>query len=163
MRQPIPTVRAFEHGAELLSALGLARSELPILEYDNGMQHVYVVVDSDDVVRGLRPDLGRLAALADAGVNVLAISGNQVKTRMFAPSHGVSEDAATGSAAGPLAVHLARHGRAQFGETLEIHQGAEIARPSLLYAIAHGTSEQVDRVDVGGAAVIVGRGELRVA
>ncbi len=32
---------------------------------------------------------------------------------MFAPGHGVAEDAATGSAAGPLAAHVIRHGPVQ--------------------------------------------------
>ena len=45
---------------------------------------------------------------------------------MFAPGGGVPEDPATGSAAGPLALHVARHGLAPFGEELEISQGAEI-------------------------------------
>ncbi|HEX3924799.1 MAG TPA: PhzF family phenazine biosynthesis protein [Streptosporangiaceae bacterium] len=34
--------------------------------------------------------------------------GRRWKTQMFAPGLGVREDPATGSAAGPLAVHLAR-------------------------------------------------------
>ena len=66
---------------------------------------------------------------------------------MFAPAHGVTEDAATGSAAGPLAVHLARHGRIAFGEQIEISQGAEINRPSTLYAQADGTADAIERVD----------------
>jgi trans-2,3-dihydro-3-hydroxyanthranilate isomerase len=45
---------------------------------------------------------------------------------------GVPEDAATGSAAGPLAVHLARHGQIAFGHEIEIRRGVEINRPSLL-------------------------------
>ena len=79
---------------------------------------------------------------------------------MFAPNHGVAEDAATGSAAGPLAVHLARHGRIAFGERIEISQGAEIGRPSTLYATAFGTRDSIDRVTVGGSAVVVARGEF---
>ncbi|MGH3104520.1 MAG: PhzF family phenazine biosynthesis protein, partial [Gaiellaceae bacterium] len=59
-------------------------------------------------------------------------------------------------------VHLARHGRIAFGEEIEITQGVEIARPSKLYARAEGSSERVDRVEVGGAAVIVARGEFRL-
>ena len=59
---------------------------------------------------------------------------------MFAPDHGVAEDPATGSAAGPLAVHLARHGRIAFGERIEISQGTEIGRPSTLYATAYGAA-----------------------
>ena len=66
---------------------------------------------------------------------------------MFAPAHGVAEDAATGSAAGPLAVHLARHGRIAFGEQIEISQGVEIGRPSTLYAQADGTADRIERVD----------------
>ena len=88
--------------------------------------------------------------------------GARVKTRMFGPAMGVPEDPATGSAAGPLAVHLARHGRIAYGQTVEIHQGAEIGRPSVLRAVAEGSGEAVTRVAVGGDAVIVARGEYRL-
>jgi trans-2,3-dihydro-3-hydroxyanthranilate isomerase len=81
---------------------------------------------------------------------------------MFAPGLGVPEDPATGSAAGPLAVHLARHGWTDFGADIEIRQGAEISRPSVLYARAEGSAERIDRVLVGGSAVIVARGEYRL-
>ena len=90
-------------------------------------------------------------------------SGSRWKTRMFAPAHGVAEDPATGSAAGPLAVHLARHGRIRFGAEIEIRQGAEIGRPSILYARADGSPERVESVVVGGSAVVVARGEYRLA
>ena len=80
---------------------------------------------------------------------------------MFAPAGGVPEDPATGSAAGPLACHVVRHGLAEAGSELEITQGIEIKRPSTLYACAHGTPERIERVEVGGEAVIVARGEFR--
>ena len=70
---------------------------------------------------------------------------------MFAPAHGVAEDPATGSAAGPLAVHLARHGRIAFGEEIEISQGVEIGRPSTLYARVDG-SPDADRRASSSAA-----------
>ena len=72
------------------------------------------------------------------------------------------EDPATGSAAGPLAVHLARHGRIAFGEEIEISQGAELRRPSLLHARALGTAAAIERVEVGGSAVLVAEGEFRL-
>ncbi len=81
---------------------------------------------------------------------------------MFAPAFGIVEDPATGSAAGPLAVHLARHGRIAFGSTIEIEQGAEVARPSRLFARVEGSAAHLTRVEVGGAAVIVARGEFRI-
>ena len=65
-----------------------------------------------------------------------------------------------GSAAGPLAVHLTRHGRVAFGEEIEIRQGSEIDRASLLHARAEGSPERIERVEVGGAAVIVAGGEF---
>jgi trans-2,3-dihydro-3-hydroxyanthranilate isomerase len=90
----------------------------------------------------------------------LAGSGSKWKTRMFGPSLGVAEDPATGSAAGLLAVHLARHGRISYGQEIEISQGAELGRPSTLYAKVDGDGERVDRVEVAGAAVIVAQGSL---
>ena len=96
------------------------------------------------------------------GVNCAAGSGSRWKTRMFAPAGGVAEDPATGSAAGPLALHLARHGRIAFGDEIEITQGVEIDRPSKLYARVDGSAERVERVEVGGSAVVVARGEFQL-
>jgi trans-2,3-dihydro-3-hydroxyanthranilate isomerase len=163
MEQPLPEVRPFEAEAELLEALGVERSELPVELYDNGAQHVYVALASENEVAQLRPDLNRLAKLEGVvGVNCFAGSDSRWKTRMFAPGGGVPEDPATGSAAGPLALHLARHGRIAFGDEIEIAQGVEIDRPSTLYARADGSAEQVERVEVGGSAVTVARGEFEV-
>jgi trans-2,3-dihydro-3-hydroxyanthranilate isomerase len=163
MEQPIPTVEPFDREEELLAAVGVERSELPVEVYDNGLQHVYVCLGSEDEVAGLRPDLSRIADLSEVlGVNCIAGSGLRWKTRMFIPGGGISEDPATGSAAGPLALHLARHGRIEFGDEIEISQGAEIARPSTLYARVDGSADQVERVEVGGSAVIVARGEFNL-
>ena len=160
MQQPIPTWRSYEREAELLAALGVRRSRLPVLAYKNGPLHVYVELESEAEVAALRPDLGALAGLAEVGANCFAGSGRRWKTRMFAPAHGVPEDPATGSAAGPLALHLARHGRIAFGDEIEIRQGAEIQRPSLLRARVTGSADRVERVEVAGSAVIVARGEF---
>ena len=163
MEQPIPTVEPYSGEAELLAAVGVERSELPVEVYDNGLKHVYVTLGSEDEVAGLRPDMGKLADLPGVmGVNCIAGSGTKWKTRMFAPSGGVPEDPATGSAAGPLALHAARHGRIEFGQEIEISQGAEIARPSTLHARIDGSADQIERVAVGGSAVVVARGQFRL-
>jgi trans-2,3-dihydro-3-hydroxyanthranilate isomerase len=113
-------------------------------------------------VASLRPDLNALSALGEFGVSCFSTSGSRAKVRMFGPALGVAEDPATGSAAGPLAVHLARHGRTAFGQRLDIRQGEEIGRPSRLEAVAEGSPEHLERVRVGGGAVIVARGEYRL-
>ena len=131
--------------------------------YDNGVQHVYVCLGSADEVAALQPDVPRLASLPLAlGFSCFAGAGRSWKTRMFGPAAVVPEDPATGSAAGPLAVHLARHGRIGFDEEIEISQGAEIGRPSTLYARADCGDGLIDRVEVGGSAVVVARGEFRL-
>jgi trans-2,3-dihydro-3-hydroxyanthranilate isomerase len=162
MEQPIPSIHAYEAEAELLEALGVEHSELPVELYDNGMRHVYVALRSEEEVAGLRPDLARLELPPDLGINCFAGSGTRWKTRMFAPGGGVPEDPATGSAAGPLALHLARHGTIAFGDEIEISQGAEIGRPSTLFARIDGSADAVERVEVGGSAVTVARGEFRL-
>jgi trans-2,3-dihydro-3-hydroxyanthranilate isomerase len=161
MRQPLPSVAAFGDAASLMRALGVERSALPVEIYDNGAHHVFVALESEEAVARLAPDLAALARLlAERGANCFAGRDRRWKTRMFAPGMGVAEDPATGSAAGPLAVHLVRHGRITYGEEIEIAQGAEIARPSVLHARVDGRDGRVDRVEVGGAAVIVGQGEF---
>jgi trans-2,3-dihydro-3-hydroxyanthranilate isomerase len=160
MRQPIPTVQPFGSGPRLLRALGVRSSQLPIESYLNGPHNVLVMLQDAAAVAALAPDQGALVALGTYNVSCFARSGPGWKTRMFAPALGVAEDPATGSAAGPLALHLARHGEIAFGEEIVIEQGAEIGRPSVLYARVDGSSEHVERVEVGGAAVIVARGEF---
>jgi trans-2,3-dihydro-3-hydroxyanthranilate isomerase len=161
MAQPIPRWEPFENPEALLAALGVERSELPVEVYDNGAQHVFVALASEEEVAALRPNLGGLGLPDALGTNCFAGSGTRWKTRMFGLG-GIPEDPATGSAAGPLAVHLARHGRIAWGDEIEISQGAEIGRPSTLYARGQGSDEQIERVEVGGGAVVVARGEFRL-
>jgi trans-2,3-dihydro-3-hydroxyanthranilate isomerase len=163
MGQPLPTWKPMEQADELLAALGVARSELPVEVYDNGVEHIYVAVPTVEELVALRPDLAALERIAgQRGSNCFAGAGTSWKVRMFDPGLGVAEDPATGSAAGPLAVHLCRHGRIDFGTEIEISQGAEIGRPSTLFARAVGSADALERVEVAGSAVIVARGELRL-
>jgi trans-2,3-dihydro-3-hydroxyanthranilate isomerase len=158
MRQPPVAPEPYERADELLALLGVERSGLPVELYRQGPGHVYVDVESPATVAALRPDFAALLELSPYGTACFARDGGRWKARVFVPSHGVGEDAATGSAAGPLALHLARHGRIGLGEEIEIRQGEEIGRPSTLYAVAHSPEE----AEVGGSAVVVARGEFRV-
>jgi trans-2,3-dihydro-3-hydroxyanthranilate isomerase len=162
MDQPIPTWGPAANEAALLAALGVSEARLPVEVYVNGPSHAFVALGSDAEVAALAPDMAALAALGELGVSCFAASGARVKTRMFGPGVGVSEDPATGSAAGPLALHLARHGVTAFGEWITIAQGAEIGRPSTLRAVVEGSESAVARVGVAGAAVIVAEGRYRL-
>lgn len=165
MVQPTPTWEKYEGADELLAALGIECSTLPVEIYRNGPRHVYVGLESVAALSAVRPDQRALADHLDLATNCFAGQGTHWRMRMFSPAYGVAEDAATGSAAGPLAVHLARHGLVGFGQRIEILQGVEIGRPSTMYATAaagSGDGVEVGRVEVSGSAVIVGRGTLYV-
>ena len=160
MEQPIPAWGPVPNADKILAAVGVERSELPVERYELGPGHAYIALASPEQVAALNPDLSALEAATSDGVNCFARDGERWKTRMWAPAHGVAEDPATGSAAGPLAIHLARHGRIAFGEQIEIVQGVEIKRPSTLFAQVEGEGDRIDHVYVGGSAVIVARGEF---
>jgi trans-2,3-dihydro-3-hydroxyanthranilate isomerase len=162
MQQQIPHAEPFDRQRELLQALGAESSLLPVELYRNGPPHVYVRLPSPEAVAALTPDMAALKDL-DIAANCFAGQRRSWKTRMFYPAAGIPEDPATGSAAGPLAVHLVRHGEIAYGEEIEIRQGEEIDRRSLLYAVVAGEGDRIDAVQVGGAAVIVAKGRLRIA
>jgi trans-2,3-dihydro-3-hydroxyanthranilate isomerase len=82
----------------------------------------------------------------------------RLRARMFSPLSGTLEDAATGSAATPLAALLLsltanREGR------YDITQGVEMGRPSLLLCTAHRAADGI-RATVGGGCVAVQQGEI---
>jgi trans-2,3-dihydro-3-hydroxyanthranilate isomerase len=159
MSQPVPKVSAVAEAEGVLAALGAVRSELPVELYDNGARHIVVTLATEADVAALRPDGAAIGRFDVTGVNCVAGAGTRWRSRMFW-EHG--EDAATGSAAGPIACHLARHGLVPWGEEVVLTQGVEIGRPSTLHARADGGAHGIDAVEVGGAAVVVGRGEFRL-
>jgi len=124
-----------------------------------------------DAVAAARLDLRLWEQRLPQGVwarEVYAIAGDfapggWLKVRMWAPSVGVPEDPATGSAAAMLAASLAAmlpDPEGSFAWTIE--QGAEIGRPSLIEAEADKSGGKVVRVRVGGSAVIVGEGRITI-
>ncbi|MFH8620065.1 PhzF family phenazine biosynthesis isomerase [Streptomyces sp. NPDC017979] len=162
MRQPVPVWEPFDRADELLESLGIETSTLPVDIYRNGPRHVLVGLASLEALSKLDPDHRALARFLDMAVNCYAGSGRTWRNRMFSPAYGVVEDAATGSAAGPIAIHLARHGIARYGQDIEITQGVEIGRPSLMGACVQGRGDRVDSVDVHGHGVVTIEGILHV-
>jgi trans-2,3-dihydro-3-hydroxyanthranilate isomerase len=86
----------------------------------------------------------------------------QVYSRMVAPGLGVSEDPATGSAAGPLGCYLYKHQllpRERLSHIVSL-QGVKMLRPSRLHVSIEGKDGGITRVRVGGRSVLVGEGRL---
>lgn len=72
-------------------------------------------------------------------------------SRMFAPEHGVVEDAATGSSTGPLAAYMLQHSLAPSadGTRFVSEQGTKMGRRSFLHVQIHGEGG-ADGIEVGG-------------
>ena len=160
MEQPIPDDRARSTSRRRSSRCSEWRSELPVELYDNGATHIVVTLGQRR--RSRRARAGSRPRSHGSGSRASTASPAPERTwknRMFWP---LGEDAATGSAAGPIACHVCRHGLAEWGEWIEISQGAEIGRPSTLFARADGGDGAIERVFCGGRAVVVARGEFRL-
>ncbi len=177
MHQPVPTFQPWPGDRErLAAALGLAAGDLaedlPIERGSAGVPFVYIPLRSLEALARARPSVDLGQALADESPHVGAYvftlrdlkEGVTARSRMFPAGMGIGEDAATGSAAGPLGVYLLRHGRTQpdaEGETrARIEQGVEMGRPSTIDVAVQRTGDEVRDVRVGGEAVFVAEGTL---
>jgi PhzF family phenazine biosynthesis protein len=112
-----------------------------------------IEVESEDVVRRLRPDHARLCALPVRGVMVTsraAVPGVDFVSRFFAPGSGIDEDPVTGSSHCCLTPFWSR----RLGRTSFVAQQLSVRGGELRVALAG------DRVTLRGQAVTVLRGEL---
>ena len=133
---------------------GLGRALGVRIKYLGKNQFDYLVeVDSEEIVRGLRPDFGHLETLPVRGVMVTSLSsssGYDFVSRFFAPRVGVNEDPVTGSAhccLGPF-----------WGSRL--HKKELIAYQASLRGGVIRLRLKGPRVVLGGQAVTVLRGNL---
>jgi trans-2,3-dihydro-3-hydroxyanthranilate isomerase len=178
MTQPRPMFLAQHSRVEMVArALGLESKQilitgLPCEVVSTGLPFLIVPVGSLRSISQITPRSHRLKELGDEiGVSdVYAFTFeterrvSTVHARMFAPSYGIPEDAATGSAAGCLGAYLVRN-RAVLPSRLTritIEQGIEIGRPSSIEVEVESDGERINTVRVGGGAVIVGEGTLRI-
>jgi trans-2,3-dihydro-3-hydroxyanthranilate isomerase len=126
-----------------------------------GVRHLFVRVRDRDAVARIEPDLAAIAAVASIdGVAPWCEHGDELAQRFFAPQVGVPEDPATGSAAGALGALRVHEGAAP-GE-VTVRQGAEIGRPSEIRVEVGGAPGAPEPPRVGGRAVPLLVGELRV-
>ncbi|MGC4757613.1 PhzF family phenazine biosynthesis protein [Micromonospora trifolii] len=157
---PVPRPSAEEiPAAEIVAALGAANIA-PIELYDVGARHLVIALDSLDTLRDLQPDHTRLAQFPDVAFNCYAGSGTTWRNRMFSPSYGVVEDAATGSAAGPLLAHAHAYQNAPTGRPCRIEQGVELGRLAEMHVQLESDGDWLQS-RTWGQCVTVGSGSLQ--
>ncbi|HEX5731298.1 MAG TPA: PhzF family phenazine biosynthesis protein [Blastocatellia bacterium] len=176
MTQPLPQIKGtFSDRARLAQALSLDTgdlAELPAEAIYNGITVLIASAASLDAVQRIRVDANKLEAISRemGAATVLVFTRETVEPtsaahcRVFAPAAGVLEDAATGSANGPLGFYMVRHGMVEPSATTKIisEQGFEMKRPSLLHieVDTDTSTKEVTAIRVGGGVVITGRGEI---
>ena len=145
----------------VMAAAGLlpadAHRELRPRTVSTGLPTLVALVRGEAAVATAAPDFALVETLLAgcSAVNLyLAWSDGKegARARMFTRLVDGGEDAATGSAVGPLCAYLHAHGVAS---RVEVSQGVEMGRPSTLLAEVEG-----DRVRVSGGVVVVIRGEV---
>jgi trans-2,3-dihydro-3-hydroxyanthranilate isomerase len=91
------------------------------------------------------------------------LENSHLRCRMFAPSMGIIEDPATGSAATALAGYLIKNNAFEDGSlSWIVEQGFEMGRPSILRVEADLKNAQITEIRVGGASVLVSEGVMQI-
>jgi trans-2,3-dihydro-3-hydroxyanthranilate isomerase len=175
-RRPVfgPVVADVEAAARSVGVdVGAIRDAgLPVQEVSCGVPFVFVPLPTRAAVDAAAPNLPAFDAMCEAaGVDNHAMfifsresgaDGATVYSRMFAPGLGVFEDPATGAASGPLGCYLVKHGVVppeQAGKILSL-QGVKMGRPSWIHIAIGLDGGEINNVQIGGEAVLVGEGEL---
>ncbi len=168
---PQPLTLGPEMPAELLAGcVGIAHEDVVVAQHRPIMASVgnaFVVAEvTPEALTRAAPDLGRFREAQTAfpalgprrlPLYLYAHDGKRLRARMFSPLSGTIEDAATGSAATPLAALLLSLTDKQ-EQRYDIVQGVEMGRPSLLLTRAHRAADGI-HASVGGKCVQVLKGE----
>ena len=168
MEQSAPEFGAVVADTELLAAaLGLGHADIcvtaPAQVVSTGAAHLLVPVGDRAAVDRARPDSAALAAVLRGtegeGCYLYTTApvgdGAHAYARFFNPTMGISEDPATGTAAGPLAAALVRAGLVCADGDVVIEQGHALGRPSRLRLQVDG-----DRIRLLGSGLVVADGTL---
>ena len=157
--------------ADCAAALGLDVGDLLDLApqvVTAGNPNIYIPLKDKDAVDRAWLDLGGMRTLKGAHDEALCVfvftpTADGAYSRMFAPEHGVAEDAATGSATGPLAAYMMRHKLVsdRSGTRFFSEQGTKMGRRSILYVDIRG-QQGADGIDVGGYVTPLSEATMRL-
>ena len=165
MTQLVPTFTATTvTRSTAAAALSLAedevRADIPLEVGSSGVAFVFVPLRDLDAVRRARHRAGVLAENLYVFAMGGDLPGSAVHGRMFGAAVGIAEDAASGSAQGPLGAYLVRHRLVPAAPTVRIRseQGFEMGRPSILEIEIDSAGDAITGARVGGRCVSMGGG-----
>lgn len=144
-------------------AFSLAASDLvphlPVQVVSTGLAYLVIPVRAEALTRAhIITDISSM--LADFGAQfAVLLDEDNVEVRHW-NNDGLLEDVATGSAAGTIGAYRFKHGLVGAAQEFTVQQGRFAGRPSRLRVVAHGSTESIETVSVGGSIVVLGRGRL---
>ncbi len=143
--------------------------DLPVEEVSTGNNILIIPVKSLSAIQGAAGNIKKLDEFFKEKTSfapylfTLETMNKQAKvhTRFFAGHRGITEDAATGSAAGPLTAYLLKHD--VFGKDFKIQneQGIEMGRPSKIL-MKGVVKDNRYIIKIGGTCAYVGRGQFEI-
>lgn len=155
---------------EIAACLSLAENQIDTQIHEPeiagvGLTFGLVQLKSKEAVSAAMPDIAAIRATEAThsergrlGLFCYSREGDTVNARMFAPTGGIIEDPATGSASAALTAYLATiEGRSL---TLDIAQGVDMGRSSKIMTEAIFDHGHVVEVAVSGQAVKFAEGRL---
>ncbi|MGC2942235.1 MULTISPECIES: PhzF family phenazine biosynthesis protein [unclassified Brevibacterium] len=160
--QAMPTEIVTEHAAELKAALGTSSFAGPPALYDAGARHLVVPIRTVNELMAIRPDHRRLSIFEDMAINCYAAENGVLFNRMFSPAYGVQEDAATGSACAPIALHAVSIGLHDSLLRVEVRQGHKLGKDCRMTVSIRQDQEPQCAVSLSGATALVAHGTLLV-
>ncbi|MBN2230063.1 MAG: PhzF family phenazine biosynthesis protein [Candidatus Thorarchaeota archaeon] len=172
MSQPAPSfMEEVSDTKKICEAIGLEQKDIstkcPVQVVTTGFPFLIVPISTLSAVQRAVPNpnliLENLKELSTQKILIFTTEtvnrNSSVHARIFAPSVGVLEDPATGSAAGPLGAYLEKYNILKghdFGQPIDIEQGYEVNRPSRL--IATIPNESMEEIYVAGRVRLVAEG-----
>lgn len=158
----------------IAEALGLVSAEIGFENhrpsvFSAGAPFVFVPVRDLSTIAKATPDLAAWDAVCGGDLVGAFLycrqteeNDNDFHARMFAPTAGIPEDPATGSAVAALAGVISRFDQPTDGlHRFTIEQGIEMRRPSLIGLEIDIANGRALAIRIGGDAVVVARGELQ--
>lgn len=172
MHQPVPEFGvAIQDRGQAANAVGLDKdSVVGGGVVSNGLNFLIVEIDTIDHVKKaqLNIDLAAKVIKRYKATGIYIFSRYErgkfdIHARFFAPTLGVYEDPATGSASGAVGAYLSRILKFPIELSIRIEQGVEIQRPSSIDVFVKCERGVISEVSVGGYVVPVAEGLVELS
>ena len=178
MTQPLPEFQLpLNCDKEISEVLGIQKSSInsifcPIQIVSTGLPTLIVPIISLDALKKIVVDTHRLKQiLATLNIDMVYAftqqtvhSSASIHSRAFAPGLGISEDPATGSAAGALGAYLYKNNVISENacKKIYIEQGYQIGRPATLQVEVEQENNEIKSIRVGGESVTIIEGWINI-